>query len=532
MSSEKSPKDLAVASGGTLQPGQIQFYEAIQPPLVSGSYQLGANQTIQLTAEKPVYTETQPFAIQGPRFRLQPGQVEQVYPPSNQSGSFNEVLPHIVFRDRTLPWSRTIDGSVPVPNTVPPPWLALLTLYPSDLMNGNTPISIQQGTVGGLLTAAADVIVPQISASSLTPEQLAEPLMYIELPQAVFLGIAPTLKDLPFLAHARQVNTDGKEILGLKEDGYFSVLVGNRLPMASAGTANVLNTMIVVSLEGLQSYLPVDGTPNPATPGTLVRMAVLSSWTFTATPATADFMAVMKGLQVGLLSLPYTPAGSQATPAQTTAAQALGWGYVPLENNTRSGEQTTSWYRGPCVPVGSSLDPNGPYEFSDHAVRFDSGAGQGQAGTGLFDLSYASAWQIGRLIALSDGTFSKALIDWRHSLIQAQNRQQGLSDLMERVPGGTAEAGKMELSEGPSVHLRLARNSLHGALMGMSEMASEALPKKIPHEERGRQALAGVLSAEETDDAMSQPGDPVRNLLLRTLGVLPGRAARKKGDGQ
>src|ERR1035437_247175 len=113
--------------------------------------------------------------------------------PANQSGTFNEVLPHVVFRDRTLPWSRTIDGSVPLPNTVPPPWLALLTLYPSDLMNGSAQIGIQQGTVGGFLTAKQGVIVPAISSSSLTAEQLAEPLMYIELPQAVFLGIAPTL---------------------------------------------------------------------------------------------------------------------------------------------------------------------------------------------------------------------------------------------------------------------------------------------------------------------------------------------------
>lgn len=529
MSSQKKPTDLAVASGGSLAPGMIQFYEAMQPPLVSGSYQLAASQTIQLTAEKPVYSDTQPFGIQGPRFRLEPGMVQQVYPPANQSGSFNEVLPHVVFRRRTLPWSRTIDGSVPAAGTIPPPWLALLTLYPSDLMNGNTPIPIQQGTVGGLLTAATGVIVPQISAASLTADQLAEPLMYIELPQEVFLGIAPTLKDLPYLAHGRQVNTDGKEILGLDEDGFFSVLVGNRLPSASNGTANVLNTAIVVSLEGLQSYLPVDGTSAPVTPGIVVRMAVLTSWTFTATPATADFLAVMKNLSVGLLALPYTPPNlSDDTPAEITAGEALGWGYVPLDNNLRSGEETTSWYRGPCVPVVASLDPNGPYEYSDKAIRFDSGVPGGVTGTGLFDLSYAAAWQIGRLIALSDATFSKALMDWRRSLMQTQNQQQGTADLLERVPGGTAAKPMLEANGGIS-HPGVVRFAIHAALTKMASIASSALPKKKPHEERGRETLPGVLTVEEMDSVLSMPGDPVRNLLLKTIGTLPGKT---QGGGQ
>ncbi|MGA2501505.1 MAG: hypothetical protein ABSH20_27510, partial [Tepidisphaeraceae bacterium] len=494
MSRGKQAASLAVASGGTLLPGQIQFYEAIQPPLVSGAYQLCASQTIQLTAEQPVYTDSQAFAIAGPRFRLQPGQVQQVYPPANLSGTFNEVLPHTVFRDRTLPWSRTIDGSVPKPNTVPPPWLALLTLYPSDLLNGSAPIPIQQGTVGGFLTAKQGVIVPAIQSSSLTPEQLAEPLMYIELPQATFLGIAPTLLDLPYLAHARQVNTDGKEILGLDEDGYFSVLVGNRLPMASTGTDNVLNTAMVVSLEGLQANLPVDGTPTPVTPGTVVRMAVLSSWTFTCTPATADFAAIMQHLNVDLMALPSPPLGAQPTPAQTVAAEALGWGYVPLENNTRSGEQTTSWYRSPCVPIGSSLDPNGPYEYSDQAVRYDSGPAVGQPGTGLFDLSYAAAWQIGRLIALSDGTFAKALMDWRRTLAQSQNQQQGHADFLERLPGGKAHAMALGAPTPGDEHAH-GRLAINAVLKKIGGTASAALPKKLRHEERGRASLPGVLSA-------------------------------------
>ena len=42
------------------------------------------------------------------------------------------------------------------------------------------------------------------------------------------------------------MNTDGKEILGLDEDGYFSVVVGNRLPLAGTNAGPTINTMLVV----------------------------------------------------------------------------------------------------------------------------------------------------------------------------------------------------------------------------------------------------------------------------------------------
>src|SRR5262245_1459993 len=122
-------RDIRVASGADLAPGQIQFYEAIQPPLVSSLYRVNASQTIQLKSEAPGYTLLQPFSIAGPRFRLQAGNVQQVYPPANLTGSYEESLPHVVLRQRTLPWCRTIDGSVAADGQVPTPWLALLNLY-------------------------------------------------------------------------------------------------------------------------------------------------------------------------------------------------------------------------------------------------------------------------------------------------------------------------------------------------------------------------------------------------------------------
>jgi len=511
---------LPLASGGDLQPGQIQFYESIQPPLPSASYQLVANQTIKLTAEAPVYTSKAEFAINGPRFRLQANQVQQVYPPANQNGVFYEVLPHVVLRDRTLPWSRTIDGSVTPAGTVSTPWVALLTLYPADLNNGA--ISVQTGTVGAFLTAATNVITPNIPLSGLSVAQQAEPVLYIELPQTTFFGIAPTLLDLPYLSHARQVNTGNKEILGMDADGYFSVVVGNRLPQTQAGTTTE-NTVLLVSLEGLSAQLPVDDATPPPASSTVVRLAVLASWTFQCSATPLDFAAVMAAVDATtLLNLPYT-VGATPTAEQAIASEALGWGYVPLENNTRSGEQTTSWYRGPCVPVWASADPYGPYLFSDAAVRYDSGATTATA-TGMFDLSYACAWQIGRLTALADGAFSKTLMSWRQNLAAVQNDQSAAAAVSFRFAsvtgsGTTAEAqaalfpDASEVEPGGSrLTLRTGRSAVSIALMKLGNVSTQ-LPKKVPHEERMAHTLPGVLSEPEMEIVFSEPGDPLANLL-------------------
>ncbi|WP_446744547.1 hypothetical protein [Silvibacterium acidisoli] len=518
------------ADGAPLQPGQVQFYQAILPPLPALDYQLAATLPIQLagqTGNPPTYLSTQQFSITGPRFLLEPNTVQQVYPPANLAGVYNEVIPHAVLRARTLPWARSIDGSSPQPGVVPPTWMALLTLYPADLVYQSNPIPVQQGPLSAFLAPASGVIVPDIPATEFTADQLSQPLLYIELPQSTFWGIAPTLADLPYLAHAREVNTDGKEILGLDEDGYFSVVVGERLLMAGTQAGPTINTMLLVSLEGLSAQLPVDGQSAPSgAESTLVRICVLASWAVPCTQSSGDFLEIMQNLSIDLLRM---PAGGPAasTDAQTIAEHAVGWGYVPLLNNTRSGEETTSWYRGPCTPVGTSIDPGGPYQYSDHAIRYDPGPDDNsQPGTGMFDMSYACAWQIGRLLALSNGAFCSALAEWRTQLANQQNEAEATSGMLLRVPGGVTALGAPATAAGLMSN---ARSALRGFLAQAGQAAADgAVPHKIPHTDRDLARMPGALSSADIEDILAQPGDPVLNLVHKALGTVPGRTSGER----
>jgi hypothetical protein len=510
---QANSQNISVGCGDELQPGQIEFYEAILPPLGAGLYQLVTQQVVTLKSEDRTYGLTTPFQVDGPRFRLQPNEVQQVYPPANLTGSYEESLPHVVFRMPTLPWSRTIDGSAPG-DTVSTPWLALLTFYPEDLMAGSAPISAQQMTLNDLLTPAdANVLPPQIDKAQFSAEELAQPLLAIDVPSEVFNGITPSLADLPFLAHARQVNTDGKEILGLAADGYFSVVIGNRLPKPDAQ-----NTALVVSLEGQQTRIRGNAPP-PA--GTFVRVAVLASWSYTCAAARGDFLEILRAIPdqggVDLLQMPHDAFTGTLTTAETTAQEALETGYVPLLNNTRSGEETTSWYRSPGVPEATSLDPNGPYVLSDMAIRYDPGPMDGiTPGSGLFNATYAAAWQIGRLLALSDAAFARRLFQWRVDLHRGHDHDQLLADLANRLPS----LAKLQTPTGDPIRsLDAAPYALADFLLNAGQaLEGPDVAHVVRHEDRSDARLPGLIPT-GTLSSLTDSTDALTELLNRIYRV-------------
>ncbi len=96
---------------------------------------------------------------------------------------------------------------------------------------------------------------------------------------------------------------------------------------------------------------------------------------------------------------------------QKLVTGALNEGYVPLAYEMRSGERTAGWYRGPLLPVRtkpaqSTAPARAPFESAEAALIYDSR-------TGMLDVSYAVAWQIGRLLALSSPQFASSLSRWR-----------------------------------------------------------------------------------------------------------------------
>lgn len=97
-------------------------------------------------------------------------------------------------------------------------------------------------------------------------------------------------------------------------------------------------------------------------------------------------------------------------------AYAAG-GYLPLPHTLRQGGATFSWYHGPLAP-GEVVEPGRdllPARAADELLRYDTS-------NGLIDVSYAAAWELGRLLALKNKGFSTSLFKWKRTHRQTFRR--------------------------------------------------------------------------------------------------------------
>jgi len=379
--------------------GTIVFYEHFPPPLGSGTYGVTIRQHVQSSESANAFAETfehqLTFAVQGARFALKPESIQSQFPPADVQGDYANVLPHIVFHPRTLPWQRSIgseSGSLI-------PWLALLTFDADD------PIpQVQHGTVADLLPSglpAGTISYPDLALEY--GQSATDPILFIDVPASLFTAIAPSAADLRWLAHARVIDLDTAARKRDLEDGslptQFSVVVSSRLPAPGNRTACHL-----VSLESMAAYLPPNALPAGTT---AIRLALLSFWEFGCIALEQTFREALLNLDrtPGTLQIPYATVNESA---DARVRDAFAMGYTAFDHLTRQGARTVSWYRGPLLPAAIPETVTVPISSSDALTRYDPA-------TGMFDLSLGVAWQIGQLIALADKDFASLLYEWKRA---------------------------------------------------------------------------------------------------------------------
>jgi hypothetical protein len=414
----------------------VTFVQYDEPALKDGEYTITAIQDTNQEAPG-THQQTRRFAVSGERFAIDPSQIEAVFPPDLATGPLDGDLPHVLLNRQTLPWERTS-----IPGNAGAPWLAVLLL---DESVAPTPVP---RTAQELIPTGQTIRVTGsgVTGTGTMPDGTASypginPLDYgqtpteacttIDLDLTTFSAVAPTATDLPLLAHIRQTDTvEGVDTADQSIN--YAVVLGNRIPQPGTGAHAYL-----VSLENLGPLLPSDdGTPSPGWHGAkTVRLLVYRWWSFTATDGAATFESLIEGVnavpprQDGILSslqLPFlgarpdagqvqaamnAQAAGSVTPAEATVLthNAFALGYAPLPHHLRHGGQTVSWYRGPLVPLPVTTTVTTPISCPDAVNRYNPQ-------TGMFDVSYGSAWQLGLLLALQNRSIALALYGWRSSL--------------------------------------------------------------------------------------------------------------------
>jgi hypothetical protein len=424
----------------------VSFIQHFLPGLDAGEYQLQVQQQLLQSDgttkinDNP-YTNTYTFAVTADRFALSNPAliIDSVYPATNATGEYSNVLPHVVFNKTTFPWARYPTLVEPTSGLAAggdveqdvPTWLWVMLLDEDDVTNyPSLQLDPVNRTIGDLYPktvyqqstlAAGDFsyFYEATDLKGLEPGQnTSDSILAIDVPLALFWSIGPSLADLNLLAHSRIVSlinkpTDGSNELG-EPTGAYSIVFGNRLPNDQKKTYAYL-----VSLEELQDFLPQTGGLPPSgttkSPTANLRLAVLKSWTFFSTGESATFVHQLESLNG------CTPGGPPATNtnirldyngSNKLVQTALSMGYVPLNELMRTAELNVSWYRGPLIPYQITTNNiSFPITSQDAALQFDPT-------TGMLDTSYAAAWTIGRMVALQDVAFSTGLYNWKRSLEQ------------------------------------------------------------------------------------------------------------------
>lgn len=492
----------------TVGEGKFLLYSYITPALKAGDYRFETSQTITAkkggnavtAAELPIEELHTHVRVTSPRYQLPPDQVLSTFPPAGTEGSYGSRLPQVVIKRRTLPWERrlTLSGA-PVDERTP--WLALVLIA-----EGEAELRLNQNiadcvTAGVQLDGVADVAKGNC----------------LVVRRSVVDKVFPTRKDVPLLAHAREVDIHDTELMMGDDDGFLAVVISNRLPVAgrdaegnevpvkylaclvnlegqfdvlipqappprekiqwfgsvrdlyvdagvfdhvagggiASASASGINQSaraerqpehLIVKSQGpkVSAHSSKAGYATPQVRDVYADMAkdfaraafvkaepeytfpVLLHWSFTST-GEVTFETLMRGLDSGLHgSVPAHHAAAVPPPEGRPPLEVVETGHVGLIQRTRRGDTARCWYRGPLLPHPSSGERLDIAHAGDQlrAVIPD----------GREDISLATAFEIGRLLALSHPAMVAALLRWRQSKYQAARLSGIWGQLTQRWP--------------------------------------------------------------------------------------------------
>jgi hypothetical protein len=172
------------------------------------------------------------------------------------------------------------------------------------------------------------------------------------------------------------------------------------------------------------------------------RFPVLASWEFVCT-AEGGFERLMNALDSGLLGtdeISVDPRLRADLPPIDPALrpEVAATGHVGLEHRTRRGEAARSWYRGPLVPqptqrVAPASDGTLPLAHTGDQLRR-------VVPDGREDVGLAAAFEIGRLLALSQPGIVAGMMAWREELFGASRVHQLSSHFFDEIVSGFSAA--------------------------------------------------------------------------------------------
>lgn len=461
---------IATKNSVTIPMGEIAFYNNYIPTIKAGNYQVTIESEIQGIDTEGYFAKPlqQQFEVRGIQFTLPSNEVHAVYPAHHSNGSYGKVMPHMVLNKRVLPWERSLDEKDLDKEHAKIPWMCLLVFKEGEItIDATTSTSrLITTTVKEFLAADPTIIKPAIDTTRVDADVLASTCQSIQISGDVFKNLVPRKEELKYLAHVRQVNTDHQVLMDPDDQGWYSVVIGNRLLQADKTATRYY--VHLVSLEGLVKYLGPKAVIDKPT----IQLISLYNWTFVSQPEQGESFADLVGnftKAPDLLLRRHVDKPVNPDPATQEAWSRLQNGYMPINYETATGENTFAWYRGPLTPV---IPPSLPRPNEDHHFPSASSVMIYDSSKGIFDQSYAAAWTLGRMLALADPGFGQALLRYRRKAYQLVGK---LYDYLKEK-GITKDTDLQQI-----INSKVVRDAFDKSLSNLSTSLTTMLAQLVPH---------------------------------------------------
>lgn len=561
--------------------GHFVLRPMANPPLKAGDYTLQGQVRLDKKVPNPSRPQDPPartpvgdverqdthIRVTAPRYRLPADQMLSVFPPANSVGSYENRLPQIVIKRRTLPWEREA-----VAGDLTTPWLALVVVA-----EGEATLSAEQ-PVAQCTTPGKTLMGPNDVATGVC----------LQVTPSVVDKVFPKRVEVPLLCHVREVDVNDTELANGDDDGFLAVVIANRLPQYDRGANKPVRYLACLinleqqldnlakppppvfqfdALATVYDYRPMmagEGGPAPSADhlvmgaatavsrdpaprsravapgptagpqstaavrgtaqagqaahwktttakiehialnsaqndaGRLVRDGMLSGyrgnlsqlvrdepvlrfpvlvhWSFTVGEA-GGFESLMRDLDVAMLgSEPPTPGTAGNEPPTRPPVEIGPTGHVGLPHLTRLGDRVKAWYRGPLTPFPTERDR--PDAQGQLPLPHVSDQLRRSIPDGREDLSLAAAFEIGRLLALSQPSVVRAQMAWRGESF-GKARARALAGEIAQVPA----LRNLLLGAGGSLADLLTRHAVLQAAARPGKVLAPTRPLAVPGRE-------------------------------------------------
>lgn len=314
--------------------------------------------------------------------------VFHVSPAPNDQGDFSTELPFMVFNDPTYPWLKNLSTR----DNFPIPWIALIILSENEVIEEK---DIQHSELSKESEKSGIYFhYDDNKNSSYKDEDLVH---IVRVNRTTFDSIMPDIEDRAWLTHCKnEVDLSATDDITIQKDGNFSVVIANRFPPRNS------ETTVKYTAHLIPAYLYDDRNKIPA--GTDVELISLYHWSFYSEKCASDPNDKISDKSfVSFIDRLKNKDDEKAKNSRQVCDSTL------KEHRLRTGEKTYSLYHGPIMPMKYNQASN----INGEEVYTSDGRLIYNKENGIFDVSYAAAFNLGKLVTLSHNAEAQKIVNWR-----------------------------------------------------------------------------------------------------------------------